>query len=298
MSFVTQNSADAPRRPRIVDAQVHVWRPNSRERSWPDDAADYLRATAVLSSAARAPMGGDELVALLDEHGVDEAILVPPVFAGDDNGYAVETAEAHPGRFHVMGRVPLDESAGRRELETWPDRPVIVGARLTFFWPRHRAQLDAGGAEWFWRFAERHRIPVAVLCPGRVPEIGEVARRHPELRIIVDHFGMDLELKDDAALAAIPELVKLSSLENVAVKASTLPSYVTESYPFPSLADPVRRVVDAFGARRVFWGSELTRLPVPYADAIRHITEGLDFLSEDDRAWILGRGAREWLGIA
>lgn len=295
---MAQLSPRAPVRTGKIDSQVHVWRADSPRHAWPADAANYLRDTAVLSSAARTPLGGDELIATLDAHDISGAILVPPVFAGDDNSYAIATAEAHPERFRVMGRVPLEEAAGRAELEAWSDHPNIVGARLTFFWPRHREQLEAGDADWIWQYAEENGIPIAVLAPGLLREIGEVARRHPGLRLIIDHFGMDLELKDDAALASIPQLLELARFDNIAVKASTLPSYVTETYPFPSLADPIRRVVDAFGARRVFWGSELTRLPVPYDDAIRHITEALPFLSDEDRDWIMGRGIREWTGWA
>jgi predicted TIM-barrel fold metal-dependent hydrolase len=83
----------------------------------------------------------------------------------------------------------------------------------------------------------------------------------------------------------------------VAVKASTLPSYVTDPYPFVSLREPIRQVFEAFGPERLFWGSEMTRLPVPYEQAVSHFTETLDFLTREDVEWVMGRGIRKWLNL-
>lgn len=90
--------------------------------------------------------------------------------------------------------------------------------------------------------------------------------------------------------------MKLADRPNVAVKASALPSYTDASYPFRPLHEPIRRVVDAFGVRRVFWGSEFSRLRCTYREAVTMFTEELDFLSDDDLGWVMGRGISEWLG--
>jgi len=71
--------------------------------------------------------------------------------------------------------------------------------------------------------------------------------------------------------------------------------YVTEPYPFPSLHAHIRRVVDAFGPQRVFWGTDLSRLRGTYRQAMIMFTEELDFLSATDEEWIMGRGIAEWL---
>src|SRR2546426_1012361 len=58
---------------------------------------------------------------------------------------------------------------------------------------------------------------------------------------------------------------------------------------------PSRRVSEAFGPARMLWGTDYSRLPCPYAGAVRLFTEALDF-SAGDRAWIMGRATAEWLG--
>jgi predicted TIM-barrel fold metal-dependent hydrolase len=70
---------------------------------------------------------------------------------------------------------------------------------------------------------------------------------------------------------------------------------VDEPYPFPTLRSYIREVVQAFGAERVFWGSDATRLPVPYREIRRQFTDDLDFLDDRERTLILGQAVSEWV---
>jgi L-fuconolactonase len=229
--------------------------------------------------------------------GVDRVVIVPPLFAGDDNAAALEAASSFPHRFAVMGRIALDDPVRSLErMATWTDQPGMLGIRLTFHWDRHHAWLEDGTAAWFWPEAERLGIPVAVYAPGQLAALAVIARTHPALRLIVDHFGLPLAARDDDIGPVVDELVLLSGLSNVAVKASALPSYVTGPYPFVALHEPIRRVVEAFGPERVFWGSEMSRLPCSYRESVTLFTEELHFLGQDDLEWIMGRGVCRWIG--
>jgi len=79
------------------------------------------------------------------------------------------------------------------------------------------------------------------------------------------------------------------------VKVSALPCHSVAAYPFSDLHAPIRRVYDAFGPSRMLWGTDMTRLPCAYEDALRLFTEALDFLSTADREEILGGVALRWL---
>jgi predicted TIM-barrel fold metal-dependent hydrolase len=63
-------------------------------------------------------------------------------------------------------------------------------------------------------------------------------------------------------------------------------SISTEPFPFRNLDKYLRRIHEAFGARRMLWGTDYTRLTVSYRDAVRHIREGMDFLGAADREWV------------
>jgi predicted TIM-barrel fold metal-dependent hydrolase len=85
---------------------------------------------------------------------------------------------------------------------------------------------------------------------------------------------------------------------NVAVKASALPSYSSEPYPYRGLHAHIRRVYDAFGPQRMFWGTDFTRLSCSYRQAITLFTEELPWLSARDKELLIGRGVCDWLGWA
>jgi len=52
----------------------------------------------------------------------------------------------------------------------------------------------------------------------------------------------------------------------------------------------------AFGARRMFWGSDLSRLRGSYRECVTMWTEAMPWLTREDLEWIMGRGLCEWLG--
>jgi hypothetical protein len=52
---------------------------------------------------------------------------------------------------------------------------------------------------------------------------------------------------------------------------------------------------DAFGPRRLLWGSDITRLASTYPECLSHFREGLDFLSAEESEWICGKNAAEIL---
>jgi hypothetical protein len=52
-----------------------------------------------------------------------------------------------------------------------------------------------------------------------------------------------------------------------------------------------RVIVDAYGPERCYWGTDMTNgfAKATYRLRITHFTEELDFLSEDDKDWVIGR---------
>ena len=109
-------------------------------------------------------------------------------------------------------------------------------------------------------------------------------------------MGLPQTTKDDAAFAHLPELLAMARRPNVAVKASALPSYSSEPYPYRNIHAHIRRVFDAFGPRRMFWGTDLTRLPCSYRQAVTFFTEELPWLTGEDLDLVMGRGLCAWLG--
>ena len=66
--------------------------------------------------------------------------------------------------------------------------------------------------------------------------IEDVARRYPRLKIIIDHFALVGDKKDEEAFADIGKLMQIAKYPNVAAKASGLSAYTNDSYPLSEIA--------------------------------------------------------------
>src|SRR5271166_5094421 len=110
----------------IVDSQVHLWKAETPDWPWVSGRVAQLPE----------PFTIEKLLPMMDEASVDRAVIVPPSWPGDRNDYALEAVKRYPGRFAVMGRIPLEKPQSAALLPKWKEQPGMLGVRLTL----HRAQ--------------------------------------------------------------------------------------------------------------------------------------------------------------
>jgi predicted TIM-barrel fold metal-dependent hydrolase len=268
----------------ITDAQVHIWASDRPERPWPASGRSHPHRPD--------PLAADDLLAQMDAAGVARAVIVPPSWEGDRNDLAIEASRAHPTRFAIMGRLDL-LPANPAKLATWRTQPGMLGLRFTVR-PEHTWLTD-GSADWIWSGAAQHGLPIMISCPGALPIIDALAARHPGVKFVIDHLAL-IRTKDAPAFADLPKLLALARHPNVAAKASALPCFSSGPYPYRNIHPYIRQVFDAFGPKRMFWGTDLTRLPCSYRQAITMFTEELPFLAGADLDWVMGSGVCEFLG--
>ena len=65
----------------------------------------------------------------------------------------------------------------------------MLGLRFTFLQPHQRTWPTDGTIDWLWPAAERAGLPIALLAGDFLPLVGQVAERHPRLKLIIDHLG-------------------------------------------------------------------------------------------------------------
>jgi predicted TIM-barrel fold metal-dependent hydrolase len=273
----------------IVDAQVHLWTAETPDRPWPPGGA----ARAHLPE----PLTYQKMLPMMQEAGVDRVIIVPPSWEGDRIDYALEAARVHPDKFAVMGRIPLKDPQSAKLLPRWREQPGMLGIRVNF--ARNPAGIADGSIDWLWAAADAAGVPIMVHPPDVMPVIGRVADKHPGLRLIIDHMGLSSKIAEEKRIpAAIAETLRLARHPNVAVKVSAVPAYSSESYPFRDMDEHLRRLLEAFGPRRCFWGTDLTHShgKCSYRQYVTHFTEELDFLSDDDKRWIMGDALLKYIG--
>jgi predicted TIM-barrel fold metal-dependent hydrolase len=276
----------------IVDSQVHIWGPDTPDRRWPPPAHGLKPAPH-----REVPITAATLLEDMRSAGVDRAILVPPSWEGDRNDIVLEAAKTHPDRFRFAARYDLADPSAEEWISRWRSQVGILALQLTFQTPLFQKPLIDGALDWLWPAAEHAGLPLTIYIPNALaPVIARVAASHPELSIVINHFGLAGTRRDDEAFTDFGNLLALAKHSNVAVKASCLPFYTTQPYPFPNLHDSIRRAYDAFGPKRLFWGTDLSRLPCSYRQGVTLFTEELPWLNSSDKEWIMGRAVCQWLG--
>ena len=286
---VTAQPAQQPRRV-IVDSQIHMWKANTPDRPWVPGTRPQLPE----------PMTIERMVPMIDAAGVDRVVIVPPTLEGERVDYGQEAARRYPGRFATMGHIALDDPGEARRLATWKQQPAVLGVRLNVA-NQQAKWLTDGTADWFWPQAAKAGIPVMFLTTGQLPLFGPIAERNPQLILIIDHMGVSsAAMKNNMMPATIAEAAALAKYPNVSVKLSSVPLFSSQPYPFRDMTPHIRRLYDAYGPRRCYWGSDVTNsfAKASYRQRVTHFTEELDFLTEGDKDWIMGRAILERLGWA
>jgi predicted TIM-barrel fold metal-dependent hydrolase len=274
---------------KIVDAQVHVWAANTPQRPWPARGDPH-----------RAPLGKDELLAEMDKAGIDGVVIVPPSWEGDRNDLALAAAAAHPDRFCIMGRFNPDTAGAREQIAGWKKQKGMLGVRFTFHTEILRQPLIDGRFDWVWGEMEKAGIPAMVLFHHEYMHLADkIVERYPGLRLVLDHCGLKSgkDVSEAQNFATLDKMLALAKRPNVAAKVTAMPCYAGDkTYPFRSVHPHIRRVFDAFGPKRTFWGTDWSRLPCNYRQGVTMFTEEMPWLGGDDLEWVMGRGICDWIG--
>jgi predicted TIM-barrel fold metal-dependent hydrolase len=268
----------------IIDAQIHLW---------------GTGLPSNLSHRQVTHFTPEEAIPLMDEGGVDGAVIHPPGWDPNSTEMAFAAVRNYPGRFAILGSLPLDRPETRARIATWRNQPGMLGLRYTFLHDPARQWLADGTIDWLWAEAEKAAVPIAMLATDSLMEIGRIAERHPGLRLTIDHLGGRgglTTLKDHAAMTHTPQLLALAKHPNIAVKATGAPGYSAEPYPFPTMQTYLRQIFDAFGPQRVFWGTDITKMPCSWRQCVTMFTEALPWLSEQDKRLVMGEALCAWWG--
>jgi L-fuconolactonase len=275
---------------RIIDTQIHE---PSITSAWPE-----------LDARQRASIAVEVTLAAMDAVGVHSAVLDgSPTF----NQCAFDS---HPDRFRFVAR----PDPGADDVEALIDAAAaaegVVALRCVLDDWRSGAGTEALRAGHFDRlFAQAARVglPVFAFINDLTHDLPPVLERFPGLRLIVDHLGLrqpPVFVARARPFERLDDLLALADFEHVAVKFCGAQTLSGDPYPHRDVWPHLRRVVDAFGAARLMWASDFTRLRmVPpgapwaglYSDALGFVRDAAA-LSDDEKQALLGGTAAAWLG--
>jgi L-fuconolactonase len=230
----------------IVDAHQHFWDPARGDYGWlkPDNPIHRVFATS-------------DLRPLLAETGVDATILVQAAPTPAETDYMLDIARGARWVLGVVGWVDLEAPAAADAIRCRAGDPLFLGVRPML---QDLADpnwiLQAGLAPALNTIAAEGLVFDALILPHQIPAITELAERHPQLSIVLDHAAKPRLGDADAMAGWARAMDALAARPNVTCKVSGL---LTQVQPGGGRDDVVRAIAmlfDLFGSRRLLWGSD------------------------------------------
>ena len=271
--------------PLIVDTHVHV------------ASTDTTRYPVAQTSGAEEhwifdrPLPAEDLLARMDAAGVAKAVLVQPGPMLTDNRYVIDSAQQYPDRFATVCVVDEFAPDAAQQIRYWIEERGGSGIRLSVV-----SRADA--SEWLtdraldpvWDTVEQLGITVAVHVRWNgLADLRTVLGRRPNVKVALDHLA-HADLAAGPPYQAAQPLFELAECPNLYLKVTTwslaaLAEQPTGPAPF------IERLVQAYGANRLTWGSNAPRTPGDYVTFAGLARSAVETLSDDDAAWLLGKTA-------
>ncbi len=268
----------------FIDAHVHVWTddldryPLSSPFVPTDMTPRFARPDAVLDQARSSA--------------VDRVVLVQMSYYGCDNSYMLEVIRRFRGVFTGIAVVDWNQTDPDREMCALA-RHGARGFRIDAEGERAAACLESEGLDKMFRCGQRERLAICFLMlPDALDAVAKLCARFPEAPVVIDHLaqiGIGGPILDDH----VHTLCDLSKYPQVKIKVSAFYALGAKRPPHLDLVPLIRRVYDAFGPQRLMWGSDwpFQVIEETYDDSIALIRDHLDFLSHDDKTWLLRKTA-------
>ena len=275
----------------IVDTHVHVFTDDRKKYPQIRDTARAGKIPTITEiGQTEWPLTTVEiLMKEMDLAGVDKATLVQAYFVYEyDNRYTIDATNAYPDRFaSVVVLDPMDPKSPD-ELSRMVEKQNVAGIR---FMRGRLPESSLGKPETYplWERIEKLKIPLAINDRlAELPKVRKPMERYPGVVVALEHaWGHKVGTAPDFthleplfSLADIPNLYIKTAINNI--QAARDEGGTPEQL--------YTKLVKVFGAKRIMWSSNYPAHPRfgTVKSRLDIAKKELAFLSESDRAWILG----------
>lgn len=236
------------------------------------------------------------VLAQMEHNSVAKTVLVQSTTT-TDNTYIVECMRRFPGRFSLVCRVDIESPNALQDLEHWSKE----GAGAVRFRNFHRSPGDDSLA--IWRKAEELGMSTSVGGPTDVfasDEFRELVESMPTLKIVIEHLGGagvwavgSGQQGSNSPGDDFQKVLNLARYPNTYMKIHGLGEICPPPFPYQDIPPFMKMAYDAFGARRMMWGSDFppVSLREGFRNALRFTMEQMPYCSQEDKEWIFGKTA-------
>jgi len=263
-----------------IDTHHHLWEFQTDDYAWMlNEGLDALRHNFL----------PPELKGVLDEAGVDGAVVVQVRQEDKENEWMLELAEAHDFMLGVVGWAPLTEE---KKAEEWFEK---YAGREKFLGVRHIVQEEPDDnyilREDFNRgiaaMKKYEMVYDILIFEKHLKQTIAFVDKHPDQFFVLDHIAKP-RIKDDALEPWATLLKELAKRDNLVCKLSGVSTEADhKNWTEKQLQPYMETALDAFGADRLMFGSDwpVSLLATNYKewhDIVERFANAQ--LSEDERA--------------
>lgn len=270
----------------FIDAHSHVWTPDTEHYPL---APGFRRANMEPPSFT-----AEELWAQAKPVGVNRVVLIQMSFYGHDNSYMLDCMKKYPGAF--SGVAVIDQNQPR------PDEEMVKlkkhGVRGFRIYPQNQPfdrWLDNSGLQSMFACGGRERLAMCCLIDtNALPALNKACQKFPETPVVIDHLCR-IGVSGKVPPEEVKSLCDMAQYKNVTVKISAFYALGAKKPPYHDLSPMIRQVYDAYGPDRLMWATDCPYQVVDhtYRQSIELIQQGLDFLTADDKEWLLRKTAEK-----
>ena len=273
----------------IIDSHLHVWQRSPGSYRW------LVPEFGPLCDDFPPQRAQEELRLA----GVEGAILVQADDTRADSRYMFDAAQHFPWVSGVVAWVPLDRPDEAAEmLGAYLDSEVFCGIRqLVHDDPRdHVYRLESVSQT--AQLLASHGVPLDIpdAWPRDLPQVVELARKHPDLTLVLDHMGKPPVEREQLERWS-GEISALAEQGNTVVKFSGL--HHPERAFTPEAVEHLWELgLELFGPERIMVGSDwpITVTSGGYQPTWETISHFVGSLSDDERSAVSWRTATRVYG--
>lgn len=263
-----------------IDAHVHVWTPDTKA---------YPLAPDPILKRDMKPLSftPEQLFAHCKPEGVNRIVLIQMSFYKYDNRYMLDMMEKYDDTF--SGVAIVDENAPNvcATIKSLAKRDVR-GFRI--YASHAQAAAWGEGMKQVWTCAGDHGLAVCLLAdPESLPIVSQWCAQYPRTRVVIDHFAR-IGMKGPIKQHDVDNLCRLAEFRHTHVKTSAFYALGKRKAPYTDMAPLIRRLRDSYGASRLMWASDCpfqVQDGHTYHNSIALIRDYLDFLTPEDKNWML-----------
>jgi L-fuconolactonase len=237
----------------------------------------------------------EEMIAAMDEAGVDKAALVhSSTTYGYDCSYVADSIAKLPQRVTGIASPNMMAADAVDKIRYWVKERKFGGLRLYTAGGTHENQSTWMSDPKIFpglEFAQELGLSVCVsLRPAGLPQLLVLIKQFPRIRFVIDHM-MEPPISEGMPYAGAEFLFDLAQYGNVYLKMTTLNVRASrKDKGSPETFFPL--LVKKFGASRIAWGSNYPSAQGTLKEMVIEAKSALSCLPQQDQEWIFARTAQ------